>query len=830
MGSPFFCRQPRRVAALRAAAAAAPPPRLNGIEFLEVGEGQVRLEVHFVHSLALAPAAPLTVQNVEVRGGARVRDPQVTGVSARDEVLLVDLAAPGDFSRYRLRLVASAAGAAPPDGIDPALAEVEFSFKVDCPSQADCAPQPACPPQEARAPLIDYLARDYASFRRLLLDRLGTLMPDWRERAPADLWVALAELIAFRADELSYYQDAVATEAYLGTARSRVSVRRHARLLDYELDEGCNARAWVAFRAEPVADGMVLAGADPASGVGGTMLLTQAGSPERVLSAQAARAALDGGAQPFELLHALALYAGNNDARFYTWSDEECCLPRGATRAWLRDDGPARLRLRAGDVLVLEARRSEVTGEAADADPRQRHPVRLTRVDPEAPLDTAGRRTLPPERRDPLTGDLLVEIEWAAQDALPFSLCVSARIGGTLRADMALAVGNVALADHGRTIDGAETLGAPAGGRARRQPLGGTVGAPLTWQARVRGAGGALLLVDPGAPAAAALQGRLADARPALDLRSELDHRRWSVRRDLLASGPFDDAFVVETEDDGRVLLRFGDGVNGRAPPEGERLQARYRLGSGTVGNVGAEAIAHVVGAGPGIVGVRNPLPAGGAVAPQPAAQARLYAPQAFRHQQRAVTAADYAAAMEQEPRVQRAVATRRWTGSWHTLFVSVDPRAAATLDAGLAHDLRGFIERYRLAGHDVEVEPPRYVGLDIALHVCAAPGQFAANVRRRLLAAFGTGPLASGGTGFFDPDRFTFGQPVYLSAVLAQAMRVPGVRYVSAQRFQRLGRAAAGELESGRIVLAPLEVARLDNDPNAPEHGIIEFAVEGGR
>ena len=45
-------------------------------------------------------------------------------------------------------------------------------------------------------------------------------MPDWRERNPADLWVALAEAVAFRGDELSYFQDAVATEAYLGTARS----------------------------------------------------------------------------------------------------------------------------------------------------------------------------------------------------------------------------------------------------------------------------------------------------------------------------------------------------------------------------------------------------------------------------------------------------------------------------------------------------------------------------------------------------------------------------------------------------------------------------------
>ena len=70
-------------------------------------------------------------------------------------------------------------------------------------------------------------------------------MPDWRERHVPDLGIALVELLAYVGDHLSYYQDAVATEAYLDTARQRISVRRHARLVDYPMHEGCNARAWV---------------------------------------------------------------------------------------------------------------------------------------------------------------------------------------------------------------------------------------------------------------------------------------------------------------------------------------------------------------------------------------------------------------------------------------------------------------------------------------------------------------------------------------------------------------------------------------------------------
>ena len=133
----------------------------------------------------------------------------------------------------------------PPDGFDPILSRVAFSFKVECPSEFDCLLDEVCPSERIEAPAINYLAKDYASFRQLMLDRLAVVMPNWQERNPADVGIALVEVLAYVGDYLSYYQDAVATEAYLGTARQRVSLRRHARLLDYVMHEGCNARTWV---------------------------------------------------------------------------------------------------------------------------------------------------------------------------------------------------------------------------------------------------------------------------------------------------------------------------------------------------------------------------------------------------------------------------------------------------------------------------------------------------------------------------------------------------------------------------------------------------------
>jgi len=96
-----------------------------------------------------------------------------------------------------------------------------------------------------KTPVIDYLSKDYASFRRMMLDHLAQRVPTWQEPSEADLGNVLVEILAYAADYLSYYQDAVATEAYLETARLRTSIKRHVRPLDYTLQEGCNARAWV---------------------------------------------------------------------------------------------------------------------------------------------------------------------------------------------------------------------------------------------------------------------------------------------------------------------------------------------------------------------------------------------------------------------------------------------------------------------------------------------------------------------------------------------------------------------------------------------------------
>jgi predicted phage baseplate assembly protein len=332
------------------------------------------------------------------------------------------------------------------------------------------------------------------------------------------------------------------------------------------------------------------------------------------------------------------------------------------------------------------------------------------------------------------------------------------------------------------------------------------------------------------APAAAAMRWTTRDPLPAISLSDGASGARWKPRRDLLGSGPFVTEFVAEVEADGRAYLRFGDDRFGMRPTPGTRFTATYRVGNGTRGNVGAEALGHVVSDDERIVGVRNPMPARGGMEPESIEHARQSAPSAFREQERAVTPEDYARIVERHPEVQRAAATVRWTGSWRTVFLTVDRLGGLAVDAGFEEEMRLYLEKYRMAGHDVEIDGPRFVFLEVEMLVCVQPEYFRGDVKSVLLDVFGDRTLPDGRRGVFHPDNFTFGQPVYLSPLYAAAQAVEGVASVEISKLQRLRRESRQALDDGFLSVGPLEVARLDNDPNFPERGVFRLTVEGGK
>jgi uncharacterized phage protein gp47/JayE len=819
----YFCSQKNRRALVLQ------NPSLNGIDYLEVLGSSPCGKQLALTLLKDARNVFLTPTQISTTGGSTVQVSAVSvapGTNDQPNVVTITLDQTGDFSTYTLSLVAFPGSPEPPSGFDPQLSSVTFSFKAGCAAAADCAPDNCCPPTVTPAPDINYLAKDYGGFRQVMLDRLATLVPAWTETHVPDIGIAIVETLAYAADHLSYQQDAVSTEAYLGTARSRISLRRHARLVDYQLNEGSNGRAWVAITVAkniPVIGIVLAAGTLFYVRVPGLAASAQPGSP----TAQQ----LQKTTQPvFAAMQQTTLYTEQNEMDFYTWSDSNCCLPSGATEATLSGNFTS---LEPGSVLLFEEVAGPNTGNIADADPTHRWVVRLTQVEYEfenAPL------------LDPLTLLPITRVWWAQEDALPFPLCISSTYtnpeGNSIPVPVvSVARGNMIPADQG-IWQPPETLpvvpapppspnpaascscsGQPAIQAPRSRYYPQLQQSPLTFA----------LPLNASAPASEFLQPppSTASPQPQIQLQSD-DGTPWTILEDLLSSDATERVYVAEIEYDGIVFLRFGDDQYGMAPAKNQVFTATYRVGNGSAGNIGRDTLAHVITPINGITAVRNPLAATGGVDSEDMEHIRQYAPFSFQTQLRAVTEDDYGTQAETVAGVREARGTFRWTGSWYTAFTSVDPTTTQT--PLLITTVKNTLNLERMMGVDLEVEGADIVGLRIEMEICVASDHFQSDVEEALMHLFIAGNQCSGQPGLLNPDNFTFGQTVYASPLVAAAQAVEGVVSATLTIFERMDDPSLDGVAQGYLTMGRLEIARCDNDPNRLDLGIFVLHMDGGK
>ena len=309
----------------------------------------------------------------------------------------------------------------------------------------------------------------------------------------------------------------------------------------------------------------------------------------------------------------------------------------------------------------------------------------------------------------------------------------------------------------------------------------------------------------------------------------------WTVVADLVDSPPGSRQVMAELDDAGRAHLRFSAGDQPSGP-----VEASYQVGQGAAGNAPAEAINAVVALTPAaaatlsvVQGLGNPLPAAGGTDPESITAAKAALPGAFLvDQPRALVAADYTAIAERVTGVRRAATVLRWTGIRYAADVAVQPGAGEDPSQELLASVYDTLWPSRRIGHELRVRPPSYRSLMIALNIDVGADVVRADAIDALTALLGSGQQADGSPGLFSPQRMGFGQPVYASPIVAAAQDIPGVRAVTLTSFGFLG--PPGAPVPARIPellrLRPSEIARLDNDPRAPEHGYAIINVQGGR
>ena len=351
--------------------------------------GQRLLDVRLYHDPPATLADPSRWTLTPAPGGTPVAVDAATVQALPSPHVQLVLAGLPDTARYRLEVD-------PPAGVefDPLRTWLPVRLRPECPDLGSCfAPGPGDPPPPP-SPLADYTARDWRSLRRVLVEQLLREAPD-ADTSPADPAIALLELFAHIGDLLHYRLDRVATEAYLETARLRTSVRRHARLVDFELAEAASATTYVHVAVAP--------GAGPVTVSTGEVAVDAPGSTTA-----------------FTLDADLVARDGLAEIPIYDWGEDGACLPAGATECVLVRPTPADPLgagwLAAGDLLAFEvvdpgdrdaharwAHRQQpwpVTGPPdalrAPLPSRIAQVVRLTAVEPFAdPLLGVGTRPLP---------------------------------------------------------------------------------------------------------------------------------------------------------------------------------------------------------------------------------------------------------------------------------------------------------------------------------------------------------------------------------------------------------------------------------------------------
>ena len=107
---------------------------------------------------------------------------------------------------------------------------------------------------------IAYRAGDYHSFQDSMLARLSSSkLPVLRHlstRDQDDYSIALIDAWSSVSDVLCFYQEYFANEGLLRTAKERLSVLEHARLIGYQLNPGVAASAYLAFTMDEPMVGM----------------------------------------------------------------------------------------------------------------------------------------------------------------------------------------------------------------------------------------------------------------------------------------------------------------------------------------------------------------------------------------------------------------------------------------------------------------------------------------------------------------------------------------------------------------------------------------------
>lgn len=596
----------------------------------------------------------------------------------------------------------------------------------------------------APLPRLDYLSKDYDSFKKLIISELQRSSPDWDEDNPSDMMVMLSEILAYAGDLLSYEQDVVTTEAYLDTARFDLSLKRHCRLLDYPLLSHVNARVWMCIDVDA---SITIPKSTP-------FFANKHNDMNSVLSPIEYKQRCGGKEIIFESMHNLTCLPEFNQLEIFTYGTSVVTIKAGCTQLAIK----GHVNLKEGQLIALihDSNKSyQVMRLFDDAD----------------------------HRHDRLSGNDYSLLTWYKDDALKEDW----------NSEECSLNGNIILADRGETLAN-EPLNLHMVGdvfyASVRNPF---LIAAEPYHETIKKNHSALHTIeqDP----YQALDALIITESNTSDTIAHNNHNQsWKAVYDFMNSTVFSKHVVVEKHQ-GCTNIRFGNGVFGAVPNPMKYYEATYRVTIPTQPHVAARVINQIYmpneldEATELITNVRNLNAAIAAATPEDRRITKMAAPYTHKSRLSLTHVEEYIQFIKKYAGVRDVIAEKGWSGSEILHIFYIYPSAPVIRDDFL-HKIMKTIEPMKMINHNIHLklfQPlPIYMSMTITLEKNVTRNKTLVMLKQLLSDDPHDGILAD--------KHFTFNTPLYQSDVITKILRIPEISNVVFENFQSLNHYATNQ------------------------------------
>ena len=243
----------------------------------------------------------------------------------------------------------------------------------------------------------------------------------------------------------------------------------------------------------------------------------------------------------------------------------------------------------------------------------------------------------------------------------------------------------------------------------------------------------------------------------------------WERVDDFLSSEQEDRHYTISVNEANEMFVHFGNGLSGRIPTKNTLIKAHYRVGGGTIGNVGLNTINSFVDIEYAGVTFRNTELYIRGEDVEDIEHAKLVAPRHFRNAGRAVTKSDFEDIVMGIEGVSKAKCIETFNKN-NDLHIYVVPTDFGALTAGLEKKILDKLNQVKIVHVNPVLLSTNYTEFTVDLQVITYSNYINSDVTDRVKEAI---------LNFFDVGGMEFGEDIFISSIVGEVMKVEGVRNV---------------------------------------------------